>query len=231
MRNLLTTILVFSGVAAAQTTPAKKPVPKTAPPHAAAAPQTFPSEPGLYAAFNTTEGRIVVKLFEKEAPVTVRNFTALARGLREFTDPKTGEKVKRPFYNGLTFHRVIPGFMIQGGDPTGTGMGDGGVPTIVDEFVPSLGFDQKGRLAMANTGQPHTGGVQFFITDGTPTYLNGKHTIFGQVVEGQEVVTKISEVPRDSSDKPRTPVVIKTLVIHRVVAAPAAAAARPAPKQ
>jgi peptidyl-prolyl cis-trans isomerase A (cyclophilin A) len=227
MRYLLT-ILTLSCVAAAQTTPAKKPAPKTAVAHPAApaAPQTYPAEPGLYAAFNTTDGRIVVKLFEKEAPVTVKNFTSLARGLREFTDPKTGQMVKKPFYNGVTFHRVIPGFMIQGGDPTGTGAGDGGVPTIVDEFVPTLGFDQVGRLAMANTGPPHTGSVQFFITDGKPTYLNGHHTIFGQVVEGQDVVTKISGVPRDSNDKPRTPVVIKTLVIHRVLA-PAAA---PAPK-
>jgi peptidyl-prolyl cis-trans isomerase A (cyclophilin A) len=228
MRNLLTTILVFSCVAAAQTTPAK-PAAKTATPHTPAVAQTFPTEPGLYAAFNTTQGRIVVKLFEKEAPVTVKNFTSLARGLREFTDPKTGQMVKRPFYNGLTFHRVIPGFMIQGGDPTGTGMGDGGVPTIVDEFVPSLGFDQKGRLAMANTGPPHTGSVQFFITDGTPTYLNGHHTIFGQVVEGQDIVTKISAVPRDSNDKPRTPVVIQTLIIRRVLA-PGAAAPAPAKK-
>lgn len=233
MRKLLTTVLTLSCVAAAQTTPAKKPVAKTGPAAAthktAAAPQ-YPTEPGLYAAFNTTEGRIVVKLFEKEAPVTVKNFTSLARGLREFTDPKTGQMVKKPFYDGLTFHRVIPSFMIQGGDPTGTGMGDGGVPTIVDEFVPTLGFDTKGRLAMANTGQPHTGSVQFFITDGTPTYLNGKHTIFGQVMEGQDVVTKIAAVPRDSNDKPRTPVVIKTLVIHRV-AAPAAAPASAAPKK
>jgi cyclophilin family peptidyl-prolyl cis-trans isomerase len=228
MRNLLTTILVFSCVAAAQTTPAK-PAAKTATPHTPAVAQTYPTEPGLYAAFNTTQGRIVVKLFEKEAPVTVKNFTSLARGLREFTDPKTGQMVKRPFYNGLTFHRVIPGFMIQGGDPTGTGMGDGGVPTIVDEFVPSLGFDQKGRLAMANTGPPHTGSVQFFITDGTPTYLNGHHTIFGQVVEGQDIVTKISAVPRDSNDKPRTPVVIQTLIIRRVLA-PGAAAPAPAKK-
>ncbi|MDQ6699546.1 MAG: peptidylprolyl isomerase, partial [Acidobacteriota bacterium] len=144
----------------------------------------LPAEPGQYAVLNTSMGRIVVQLFEKEAPITVRNFVSLARGLREWTDPKTKAKVKRPFFNGLTFHRVIPGFMIQGGDPTGTGMGDGGVPTIADEFVASLKFDKTGRLAMANTGQPHTGSVQFFITDGTPEHLNGKHTIFGQVVEG-----------------------------------------------
>ena len=110
--------------------------------------------------------------------------------------------------------------MIQGGDPTGTGAGDGGVPTIVDEFVPSLKFDVTGRLAMANTGRPHTGSTQFFITDGTPEHLNGKHTIFGQVVSGQDIVTKIAGVPRNGSDKPDTPVVMKTVVIRRVGPAP-----------
>ncbi len=181
----------------------------------------LPSEPGEYAIFDTSMGRIVVQLFEKESPVTVRNFVSLARGLREWTDPKTKAKVKRPFYNGLTFHRVIPGFMIQGGDPTGTGMGDGGVPTIIDEFDPSLKFDKPGRLAMANTGQPHTGGVQFFITDGTPEHLTGKHTIFGQVVEGQDIVQQIARVPRDGGDKPRTPVVMKSVLIRRVGPPPA----------
>ena len=229
MRNLLT-LLAISCAALAQATPQSTPsaAPKTAATHHAtstaktarpAAPaQTWPTEPGLYVAFNTTEGRIVCKFYEKEAPVTVKNFTSLARGLVEFTDPKTGAKVKRPFYNGVVFHRVIPGFMIQGGDPTGTGMGDGGVPTIVDEFVPTLKFDQTGRLAMANTGQPHTGATQFFITDGTPEHLNGRHTIFGQVVEGQDVVTKIAAVPRGPNDKPNTPVVMKTVLIHRVLA-------------
>ena len=186
----------------------------------------LPSEPGQYAVLNTSMGRIVVQLFEKEAPITVRNFVSLARGLREWTDPKTKAKVKRPFFNGLTFHRVIPGFMIQGGDPTGTGMGDGGVPTIADEFDPNLRFDKTGRLAMANTGQPHTGSVQFFITDGTPEHLNGKHTIFGQVVEGQDVVEKIARVPRDGNDKPRTPVVIRSVSIRRVGPPPATAPTR-----
>ena len=181
----------------------------------------LPGEPGQYAVLNTSMGRIVVQLFEKEAPITVRNFVSLARGLREWTDPKTKAKVKRPFFNGLTFHRVIPGFMIQGGDPTGTGMGDGGVPTIADEFDPSLKFDKTGRLAMANTGRPHTGSVQFFFTDGTPEHLNGKHTIFGQVVEGQDVVEKIARVPRDSNDKPNTPVVIRSVLIRRVGPPPA----------
>ena len=201
---------------------------KTGTAHRAAAPvdstQTFPSDPGLYVAFNTTQGRIVCKLFEKEAPITVKSFVALARGTKPWTDPKTGKQVTRPYYNGISFHRVIPGFMIQGGDPTGTGMGNGGVPTIVDEFDPSLTFSQNGRLAMANTGQPHTGATQFFITDSTPEYLNGKHTIFGQVVEGQDIVTKITQVPRDSGDKPTTPVVMTSVVIRRVGPAPGAAA-------
>ncbi len=229
MRSLLT-FFTLTWVAVAQTPAAHHSA--TAVHHTAGKPsatkaadptQTFPAEPGLYVAFNTTEGRIVCKFFESEAPVTVKNFTSLARGLREFTDPKTGAKVKRPFYNGLTFHRVIPGFMIQGGDPTGTGMGDGGVPTIVDEFVPTLKFDVNGRLAMANTGRPHTGSTQFFITDGTPEHLNGHHTIFGQVVSGQDVVTKITQVPTDASNnKPNTPVVMKTVVIRRVGPAPGA---------
>ena len=188
----------------------------------------LPAEPGQYAIFNTTLGRIVVKLYEKEAPVTVANFTGLARGTKQFTDEKTHLPVKRPFYNGLTFHRVIPGFMIQGGDPVGNGTGGGGVATIPDEFVETLKFDQPGKLAMANVGRPHTGSCQFFITDGTPEYLNGRHTIFGQVVEGQEVVKAIAAVPRNSEDKPDTPVVIKTLSIRRVAEPKAPAAAKPA---
>jgi peptidyl-prolyl cis-trans isomerase A (cyclophilin A) len=226
----LFTILALSAVALAQQSAAPKAAahkavtkttPKTATP---AEPQTFPDEPGLYAAFNTSMGRIVVKLYEKESPITVANFTSLARGMKTFTDPKTGAKVKRPFYNGLTFHRVIPGFMIQGGDPTGTGMGDGGLKPIPDEFSSDLKFDQKGRLAMANAG-PQTGTCQFFITDSLPSHLNGKHTIFGQVVEGQDVVTQIAAVQRDANDKPLKPVIIKSVVIKRVGPPPAPAAA------
>jgi len=221
MKSILS-FLLASCVAAAQTSPAPKAAAK---PHSAQHPAAtvdlkLPADPGLYALFNTSEGRIVVKLYEKESPATVKNFVALARGTKPFTDPKTGAVVTRAFYNGLTFHRVIPGFMIQGGDPTGTGTGDGGLKPIPDEFDPSLKFDQKGRLAMANAG-PHTGTCQFFITDSTPEYLNGKHTIFGQVVEGQDVVTKIAAVPRNSQDKPNTPVVIKTLLVRRVGPAPA----------
>ena len=179
-------------------------------------------EPGLYATINTSMGPIVCKLFEKEAPLTVANFTGLARGTREWTDPKTGEKVKRPLYNGTIFHRVIPGFMVQGGDPLGTGMGDPGYK-FRDEFSPDLKFDQPGRLAMANSG-PNTNGSQFFITEVPTPHLSNLHTIFGQVVDGQALVTQIANLPRDRSDKPRTPVVIKSIQIQRFPAAAAKSA-------
>lgn len=233
IRSILSGFLVVAASSLLAQTPAapKTATHKAAPhktaakPAAPVAPQTFPADPGLYAALNTTEGRIVLKLYEKETPTTVRNFTSLARGIKEFTDPKTGAKVKRPFYNGLTFHRVIPGFMIQGGDSAGNGTGDGGIATIKDEFDPSLKFDKPGLLAMANRG-PNTGSTQFFITEGTPDYLNGKHTIFGEVVEGQDVVHKIANVPTfqggDKKDRPITPVIVKTVVIRRVGPAPAA---------
>jgi peptidyl-prolyl cis-trans isomerase A (cyclophilin A) len=214
-------------------------VPKAAPKAASKAPAKkaapveepvpLPAEPGEYAVFNTSSGRIVVRLFEKETPVTVANFVGLARGTKSFTDEKTKTVAKRPFFNGLTFHRVIPQFMIQGGDPLGNGMGGSGVPTIPDEFDPAITFDQPGRLAMANVGRPHTGSCQFFITTSgsNAAYLNGKHTIFGQVVEGQDVVDAISQVPKNSDDKPNTPVVIKTLLIRRVGPPPAAPPAPP----
>jgi peptidyl-prolyl cis-trans isomerase A (cyclophilin A) len=181
--------------------------PKTPPP---AAPER---EPGLYATITTSMGSIVCKLFEKEAPLTVANFVGLARGTKEWTDPKTGQKVKRPLYNGTTFHRVIPRFMIQGGDPLGNGMGGPGY-SFRDEFHPSLRFNQPGRLAMANSG-PNTNGSQFFITEVPTTHLDNQHTIFGQVVEGQELVSKVTAVPKDANDKPRTPVVIKNIRIER----------------
>lgn len=180
--------------------------------------KTSSREPGLYATINTTMGAITVKLFEKEAPVTVKNFVDLALGRKAWVDPKTGQKVRRPLYNGVTFHRVIPGFMIQGGDPTGTGAYDPGF-TIKDEIHPSLKFDVPGRLAMANAG-PNTGNCQFFITEVPTPHLNGAHTIFGQVVEGQEIVGKIARVPRDANDKPRTPVRITSVTFQREGPAP-----------
>ena len=171
-------------------------------------------KPGLYATFETSLGKIVCELYEKEAPKTVANFVGLAKGTKEWTDPKTGQKVKKPFYDGLIFHRVIPNFMIQTGCPLGNGMGGPGYQ-FGDEFDPSLKFDKPGRLAMANSG-PNTNGSQFFITHVPTPHLNGKHTIFGQVIEGQDIVTKIGAVPRDTRDKPLTPVVIKKLTIERV---------------
>ena len=169
--------------------------------------------PGLFAKFETTQGTIVVKLFEKEAPKTVANFVGLADGTKEWTDPKTGQKVKRPFYDGLIFHRVIPDFMIQGGDPLGTGTGGPGYK-FEDEFSPALKFDRPGLLAMANAG-PNTNGSQFFITDAPTDWLNNKHTIFGEVTEGLDVVKKIARVPKGPGDRPVTPVVIKKLTIIR----------------
>jgi cyclophilin family peptidyl-prolyl cis-trans isomerase len=189
-----------------------------------AAPAAPAREPGLYATINTSMGPIVCILYEKEAPITVKNFVALARGGKPWTDPKTKAKTTRPLYSGTIFHRVIPGFMIQGGDPTGTGMGDGGLTPIPDEFSPSLRFDKPGRLAMANAG-PRTGTCQFFITEGLTPHLNDKHTIFGQVVEGQDLVTKIARVPKNADDKPNTPVKILNIAIKREGPAPAGSAA------
>lgn len=167
----------------------------------------------LFAVMETSEGAITLELFEKEAPKTVANFVELAEGKKEWADPKTGQKVKKPFYDGLIFHRVIPGFMIQGGDPMGNGMGGPGYQ-FADEFVPSIKFDKPGRLAMANSG-PNTNGSQFFITDGLTEWLHMRHTIFGQVTEGQDIVHKIANLPRNPMDRPKTDVVIKKLRIVR----------------
>lgn len=157
-------------------------------------------------------GDITLKLFDKESPVTVKNFVGLAKGSKQWTDPKTRQRVSRPLYNGLIFHRVIENFMIQGGDPTGTGMG--GTDVIKDEFDPSLKFDQPGRLAMANAG-PKTGSCQFFITEVPTPHLNGLHTIFGQVVEHQELVTQMTHVAKNGEGRPNTPLVIKKVTFER----------------
>jgi peptidyl-prolyl cis-trans isomerase A (cyclophilin A) len=171
-------------------------------------------KPGLYAIFHTTMGAITCSLFEKEAPKTVGNFVGLAGGTKEWTEPKTQAKVKKRFYDGLIFHRVIPNFMIQGGDPEGTGRGGPGY-RFEDEFSSGMKFDQPGKLAMANAG-PNTNGSQFFITTVATPWLDNRHTIFGQVVEGQDVVRAIEAVKKDGRDKPLTPVVIEKLEIKRV---------------
>lgn len=169
---------------------------------------------GTYAIFETSQGNIVIRLLEKEAPKTVENFIGLAEGTKEYTDSKTGKKTKGNFYDGLTFHRVIPQFMIQGGCPQGTGTGDPGY-RFADEFHPSLKHSKSGKLSMANSG-PGTNGSQFFITVAPTPWLDNKHTIFGEVVEGQDIADKISNVPRDSGDRPRTPVILQKVKIERV---------------
>jgi peptidyl-prolyl cis-trans isomerase A (cyclophilin A) len=170
--------------------------------------------PGTYAILETSQGEIVCRLFEKEAPKTVENFVGLAEGTKEFTDPKTGQKTKRPFFDGLSFHRVIPQFMIQGGCPLGTGTGGPGY-RFADEFHASLRHNAPGKLSMANSG-PNTNGSQFFVTVAATPWLDNRHSIFGEIIEGQDVANKISELPRDSSDRPRTPVILQHVRIERV---------------
>jgi peptidyl-prolyl cis-trans isomerase A (cyclophilin A) len=169
---------------------------------------------GTYAIFETSQGNIVVRLLEKEAPKTVENFIGLAEGTKEFADESTGKKTKKNFYDGLVFHRVIPQFMIQGGCPQGTGRGGPGYK-FADEFHASLNHSKAGKLSMANSG-PGTNGSQFFITVAATPWLDNKHTIFGEVVEGQDVANKISTLPRDSNDRPKTPVVLEKVRIERV---------------
>ncbi len=165
----------------------------------------------LTAVFHTSMGKITCELYPEEAPLTVDNFVFLARGSKKWTDPKTGEDVSCPLYDGTVFHRVIPDFMIQGGDPMGTGMGGPGYE-FEDEISGKHRFDAPGILAMANAG-PDTNGSQFFITVAPTPWLNGRHTIFGRVVSGQDIVEAISMVDRDSGDKPLKPVVLNKVEI------------------
>src|ERR1041384_1877177 len=167
----------------------------------------------LYATLKTSMGDIVVQLFEDKAPKTVANFVGLASGTKEWPDPKTGDKVERPLNNGTIFHRVIPGFMIQGGDPLGNGTGGPGYK-FEDEFNPDLRHNKAGILSMANAG-PNTNGSQFFITQQATPFLDDKHSVFGEVVKGQEVVVAIANVPRDARDRPSKEVVLKEGVITR----------------
>jgi peptidyl-prolyl cis-trans isomerase A (cyclophilin A) len=172
-------------------------------------------QPGTYAVFNTSEGTIVCRLFEKEAPKTVANFTELAEGKREWTHPVGGKKSKEKLYDGTIFHRVIPNFMIQGGDPAGTGYGGPGYKFEDETKGSPYNFDKPGKLAMANAG-PGTNGSQFFITVAPTQWLTGNHTIFGEVVEGQETVDKIVTLPRDRNDKPTKDIKVNSVTIERV---------------
>ncbi|OGC12431.1 peptidylprolyl isomerase [candidate division WOR-1 bacterium RIFOXYA12_FULL_52_29] len=164
-----------------------------------------------YAILETSMGKIVCELLDKEAPQTVKNFVGLAKGEIGWMDPKTGEIEKKPLYNGTIFHRVIPEFMVQGGDPLGNGRGGPGY-RFDDEAPQETKFDLPGRLAMANSG-PNTNGSQFFITVAATSWLDGKHTIFGNVIKGYDVVEKISQVDRDESDRPAREVVLKKVTI------------------
>jgi peptidyl-prolyl cis-trans isomerase A (cyclophilin A) len=172
-------------------------------------------EPGLYAEFDTTEGKIICKLFEKEAPKTVANFVELAEGKREWTHPVTRKKSSDKLYDGTIFHRVIPNFMIQGGDPAGTGYGGPGYKFEDETKGSPYKFDKPGKLAMANAG-PNTNGSQFFITVAATPWLTGNHTIFGEVVEGMDIANKVVGVPRNAQDKPNKDIVVKSVKIERV---------------
>ncbi len=250
VRRFALALLFSTAFASAQQTP-----PPTAPEQAPAAPassapsgasQDLPDSPGTQTApaveptgptavMDTSMGRITCRLFDKQAPVTVANFVGLADGTKDWTNPETHVKEHRkPLYDGTIFHRVIPGFMAQGGDPMGNGMGDPGY-YIQDEIDPSLMFDVPGRLAMANSG-PNTDGSQFFVTEEIQPDLNGHYTIFGQCDPSSVLVVKtITRVERDGRDKPLAPVVLKKVTIVPVgqplppLPAPVASSPAPAP--
>ena len=168
----------------------------------------------LNAHFTTSEGNFTVRLFDEDVPNTVANFVGLAEGTKEFTDPAGGQKVKRPFFDGLTFHRVIDGFMIQGGDPLGTGTGGPGYK-FADEFSPKLRHSKAGILSMANAG-PNTNGSQFFITLAATPWLDNKHSVFGEVVDGLDVVQKIGKTATSKPhDRPLKPITIQSIKIGR----------------
>jgi len=174
----------------------------------------MPRQPGTYAIFDTSEGQIVCRLFQQDAPKTVQNFIDLAEGQREWTHPVTRKKSMDKLYNGTIFHRVIPDFMIQGGDPAGTGFGGPGYQFEDETKSSPHRFDKPGKLAMANAG-PNTNGSQFFITVAPTQWLTGKHTIFGEVIEGQDVVDKITNSPRNRQDKPMKDIQVKSVTIER----------------
>ena len=168
---------------------------------------------GVYAQFVTSEGNFTVRLFDQEAPKTVENFVGLAEGTKQWTDPRTNQKVTKPYYDGVIFHRVIDKFMIQSGDPLGQGIGGPGY-TFNDEFHPKLRHDKAGILSMANRG-PNTNGGQFFITLGATPHLDDRHSVFGEVTEGMDVVRKIGSTATGPQDRPVKPIVIQTIKIER----------------
>ena len=227
MRYRFAALLLFSTVfAMAQQSTPPADTPPAQPPPAQAPPAELPDSPtsqiapvieptGPTVVLDTSMGRMTCRLFDKQAPETVANFIGLANGSKVFTDPVTKKKIRgKPFFDGTTFHRVIPDFMIQGGDPTGTGTGDPGY-MFADEFDPNLNFDVPGRMAMANSG-PGTNGSQFFITEVPTPHLNQKHTIFGQCDESSmSVVSAIARVQRDPDDKPVQPVTLNKVTIVR----------------
>ena len=182
-------------------------------PQATAAALVHPNGPTVV--LDTSMGRITCQFYERQTPKAVANFIALAEGTKDWTDPATKKKQhNKPYFDGTTFHRVIPEFMIQGGDPTGTGMGDPGY-SFEDELDPNLNFDSPGKLAMANSG-PNTNGSQFFVTEQAQDSLNQHYTLFGQCDESSVLVVKtIARVERDSQDKPLTPVYLKKVTIVR----------------
>jgi peptidyl-prolyl cis-trans isomerase A (cyclophilin A) len=167
----------------------------------------------LTATLHTNQGNIVIRLFPDHAPKTVRNFVELAEGGRQWTDPRTGRQTTSKLYDGTIFHRVIPDFMIQGGDPLGSGRGGPGYE-FADEFHPDLRFDRPYLLAMANAG-PGTNGSQFFITVVPTPWLNGKHTIFGEVIEGADVVDAITRLKTGSQDRPVEDVILESVTVDR----------------
>jgi peptidyl-prolyl cis-trans isomerase A (cyclophilin A) len=213
-----------SAPAAKPATPADAPPAATAKPTAEAPADTGKTSaskygPGIYAHFNTTKGNFIVKFFDKDAPKTVANFVGLAEGKKAWTDPRSGRQVRRPYYRNVLFHRVIPNFMIQGGDPEGTGAGGPGY-TFEDEISPNHKHNKPGIVSMANRG-PDTNGGQFFITVAPYPSLDGHYSIFGEVVEGLDNVVAISKVPTtgprgDPANRPRTDVVINNVRIERV---------------
>ena len=169
--------------------------------------------PGVYAKFVTSEGNFTVRLYDQEAPLTVENFVGLAEGTKEWMDPRTNEKVQKPYYDNVIFHRVIKGFMIQGGDPLGQGIGGPGY-TFADEFHPKARHNKAGILSMANRG-PNTNGGQFFITLGATPHLDDRHSVFGEVVEGMDVIEKIGTTATNERDRPLTDIAIQTITIER----------------